>query len=57
MLIAPVHCTCNYDMGCSGLGNDCDVKGCTTDSDLESCGLFGTEDCKKRCEGIQPDLD
>lgn len=54
---AVAHCTCNYDLGCSGAGNDCAVKGCTTDSDLESCGLFGMEDCKKRCEGIQPDLD
>ena len=55
--IAVAHCTCNYDLGCQGPGNDCNVKGCKANDDLEMCGLFGTEHCGQRCEGIQPDLD
>lgn len=51
------HCTCKYDLGCSGAGNDCDVKGCKSNDELEMCGLFATESCTRRCEGIQPDLD
>lgn len=50
------YCTCIYDLGCPGPGNDCENEGCTVNSDYEMCGLFGTSNCKRRCTGVEPHL-
>ncbi|MEN9598495.1 MAG: hypothetical protein RL596_806 [Bacteroidota bacterium] len=48
------YCSCIYDLGCPGPNNTCDNTGCTADSNVESCGLFGTSNCKRRCTGMEP---
>lgn len=50
------NCTCKYDLGCPGLGNYCEVRDCHIDDNKEMCGLFGTESCRERCTGTQPDI-
>ena len=45
-------CTCRYNLGCPGSGNNCN----TTDECTKAggCGLFGGSSCIGRCEGFQP---
>lgn len=50
-------CTCLYDLGCPGLGNNCENTGCVVNGSYEMCGLFGTSNCKKRCSGSEPNLN
>lgn len=60
MLVAAIEtgsCTCIYDMGCPGPGNNCENTGCTVNNSYEMCGLFGTSSCKKRCSGAEPNLN
>jgi hypothetical protein len=51
----PSSCTCLYNLGCPGFNNDCVTKNATCTL-VTNCGLFGTSNCKGRCEGLQPDL-
>ena len=50
-------CSCIYDLGCPGPNNTCDNTGCSADSSIEQCGLFGTSTCKRRCTGAEPNME
>lgn len=50
-------CSCIYDLGCPGPNNTCDNTGCSPNSSVEQCGLFGTSTCKRRCTGSEPNMD
>ncbi len=45
-------CTCRYNLGCPGSGNNCDTN--TDCTKAGGCGLFSGSSCLGRCEGFQP---